>query len=66
MRLKDIKVGSWYHCTAGVGQVVSVGTRFRGLVEVNIVGPLPLGQRVLKPREILGETEPYRPGELPK
>ena len=64
MRLKDIKEGNWYKTKAGIGQVLSA-TKFRGMLEVRIVYPLPVGQRVLKPAEVLSEVEP-RPERMEK
>lgn len=57
MRMKDIEAGSWVKTKSGVGKVVST-TKFRGMVEVRLVWPLPMGQRIMKPAEVLSVTVP--------
>jgi len=64
MKLKDIKVGNWYKTKAGIGKVVSA-TKFRGALEMHIVYPMPMGQRVVKPVEVLYEVDP-KPEEMTK
>jgi len=64
MKLKDIKVGNWYKTKAGIGRVVSA-TKFRGMLEVQIVYPMPMGQRVVKPAEVFNEVDP-KPEKMEK
>lgn len=57
MTLKKIKVGSWYQTKHGVGRCVKAGGTFPPTAEFIIMRPFPLGRRLLKPAEVLEETE---------
>lgn len=57
MRLKQIKKGSWYETTAGVGQALQVGGVHPPAVKFNITHPMPFGLRWVVPRDVLREVE---------
>jgi hypothetical protein len=58
VELRKIKRGSWYDTTHGCGQCVSVGGTFPPSVQIEIVAPLPLGRRTMRPRDVLRLTDP--------
>ncbi len=54
MQASKIRQGRYYETTHGHGECLQVS---QGRIEMLIRGPLPLGRRYLKPREVLFEID---------
>lgn len=57
MKITQIKAGRWYETTHGTGPCLKSGGTFPPSVKVDIRHPLPLGVRLIAPRDVKREVD---------